>query len=122
MAGEGFGELMIANVRFRTDPREYTPLTWPRRHSVHPVIGGGVMIQDFGVHPKDIKLTLKSGQEWKLDKDTVAALHRLFRAPNPTYTLSDWLDNEFTVFMARYDPLPSEPHLFTYELDLHVVA
>ena len=122
MAAKGFSEVALGDVLFRVDHREYAPLTWPRRHSVHPVIGGGVTIQDFGVHPKDVKLVLTSGYQQPMATSTVARLHELFRARNSQYTFSDWLDNEFTVFFARFDPRPLEPDKFTCEIELQVTA
>lgn len=121
MADEGCGEVTLGDVRFRTDPREYTPLAWPRRYSVHPVIGGKSVIQDFGVNPKDAMLTLKSGQQCTLDNDTQAALHQMYLARGASYRLTDWLGNEFTVFMTRFHPRPSQPEKFTYEMDLQVM-
>jgi hypothetical protein len=119
---EGFGQVTLGGVRFHTDPNQYSPLTWPRRYSVHQGIGGSVTIQDFGVSPQDVRLLLRSGPQWKLDRQTVAELHRLARASNPTYTFTDWLDNEFSVFFGRFDPRPSDSGTFTFEMELHVMS
>jgi hypothetical protein len=122
MADQQCGEVTLGNVSFRTDPHDYEPLAWPRRYSVHRVIGGKNVIQDFGVNPKDAVLRLKSGQQCTLNRDTVAALDEMFRARGASYTLTDWLGNEFTVFMSHFHPRPSEPETFTYEMNLQVTG
>lgn len=72
---EGFGQFTLGGVRFHADPNQYAPLTWPRRYSVHQGLGGSVTIQDFGVTPRDVRLLLRSGSQWK-DHDSAGCADR----------------------------------------------
>lgn len=129
MSFPAIGTIIIDGVRLTYDPSLYKPLEWPKRFSVHPVLGGGVVIQDFGVRQGDLLLKF-TGQN-PLAGDVVAALHTRYRAPGGVYPVTDWLGNVFSVVIERFAPVPLRTGvdldgapltLWSYELDLRVVT
>lgn len=123
-----FGKVFLGGVQFDTDPQVYEPLNWPKRHSIFQGINGSVTIQDFGHFAKDNMLRLSSGSTGYLNQATVKALHDRFRTKASVFTLTDWMDNEFTVFFISFTPvatfigLSDSDNLFTYEMVLRVTA
>ncbi len=115
------GTLYLGGVRFSTDPQPYEAYEWPKRMSEHPVLGGSVIIQDFGTHAKDLTITLGSGQNQFLEQSVVTALDTMYRTKGATYQLTDWLGNDMTVFIAAFKPTGTFlGSLFTYTLTLRV--
>ncbi len=124
-----FGGVVFDGVQFNTDPSVYEPLNWAKRFSVTQAIGGKVVIQDFGTFMKDNTLRLGSGSNNPLDDAVVQALHSRFRTRGVAFTLTDWLGNQFTVFMKVFVPIPlkkgidragNASSLYTYTLELQV--
>lgn len=129
------GTVYLDGLQFTTDPAIYETYQWDKRTSAHPLILAAagtpsVVVQDFGVRTSDLMLKLGSGPNF-IDHVLFDKLHERYRAVGATYSLTDWLDNHFTVFMERFhatafkkgrmsngDPVT----LFTYELDLRVTA
>jgi len=117
------GSVYLGGVRFSTDPQPYESYEWPKRMSEHPVLGGSVIIQDFGTHQKDLTITLGSGQNQYLEQSVVVALDAMYRTKGATYQLTDWLGNDMTVFIAAFKPTGTFiGTLFTYTLTLRVRA
>jgi hypothetical protein len=115
------GSVFLDSVRFTTDPSVYEP-TWPKRHSIHAGLGGGVTIQDFGVTAKDQVLRLQSSGQY-LDRATIDALDTRYRTRGAVYTFTDWVGTTATVFMTIFRVIPTRlPDLYEYELELRVVA
>ncbi len=98
------GLLTLGGVQFTTDPDPYEHYQWPKRMSEHPYIGGGVVIQDFGVNKADLTITLGSGNSQFLERSVVLSLDTMYRTKGTTYTLTDWLGNEMTVFISEFKP------------------
>jgi hypothetical protein len=127
MAITTIGKTILDGVTFDTDPQIYEPLNWPKRHSVHRGIGGVVTIQDFGTFKKDNTIRLVSGATGFMNQATVDSFHVKFRTKGATFTFTDWLDNEFAVFILRFRPVATfigesdSDNLYTYEMDLHVL-
>lgn len=116
------GRVFLDSVQFTADPETYEPLNWAKRHSVHPVIGGGVTIQDFGTFAKDNTVRLSSGTAL-LDTFVVDAIHLKYRTPAATYTFTDWMNNSFTVFILDFRAWPNfVGPLWAYEMQLQVIA
>ncbi len=126
------GGVFLNGVQFSTDPEPYEPLNWPRRHSVHMTIGGGVTIQDFGLVQRDDTLKLGSGSERFLDEAVMLQLYALYQTRGTVYTLTDWLGNSFTVFIKDFRVWPFKRgagrggagviSLWRYTMDLHVLT
>ena len=117
------GTVYLGGVRFTTDPVPYEAYEWPKRMSEHPVLGGSVILQDFGTHAKDLTITLGSGQNQVLEKSVVLALDGMYRTRGATYQLTDWLGNDMTVFIVAFKPTGTFlGTLFTYTLTLRVRA
>lgn len=116
------GGVFIGGIRFSTNPESYEPLNWKKRHSIHSTIGGGVTIQDFGVFMKDNTFKLASGRGQFLDQATFLALHALWRTKGVTFSLTDWLLNDFTVFIKEFVPVPFKTDLYTYTMELQITA
>lgn len=93
------GLITLGGYQFPTDPRTYESYVWPKRMSVHETLGGGVKVQDFGLHAVDLRLELASGDNY-IDTTMVRALDSLYAYPNGRYTLIDWLGNEITVYFV----------------------
>jgi hypothetical protein len=130
------GSIFLDGVQFTFDPTTYRPLDWPKRFSVHPIISNPgdpvrTVIQEFGVTQGDLPLKL-TGQN-PLSDDVVRAFLTRYRAPTPNggYVVTDWLDDQFNVFIERFFPVPLKTGrdaegalltLYTYELDLRVLT
>ena len=123
-----FGKVFLDGVQFDTDPQIYEPTNWAKRHSITPGIGGTVTIQDFGHFAKDNMVRLSSGPTGYLNQATVIALHARFRSKALVFSLTDWMDNEYTVFIVSFRPVATfigesdSDNLFTYEMELRVTA
>lgn len=117
------GQIVLGNVQLTTDPSVYEPARWPKRASEHPVLGGGVVIQEFGRYAKDLTVHLASGETQFLSESVVNSLDTMHATKGATYTLTDWLGNEFTVWLSKWDPVPTNlPDLWRYDLVLRVRA
>lgn len=117
------GTVYLGGVRFTTDPVPYEAYEWPKRMSEHPVLGGSVIIQDFGTHKKDLTITLGSGDKQYLEQSVVTSLDTMYRTKGATYQLTDWLGNDMTVFIAAFKPTGTFlGTLFTYTMTLRVRA
>ncbi len=127
MAITTIGRIVLDGVTFDTDPQTYEPLNWRKRQTVLRGISGSVTIQDFGTFKKDNTIRLVSGATGFLNQSTVATFHTKFRTKAATFTLTDWLDNEFSVFIMDFRPvatfigLDDSDNLFTYSMDLQVL-
>ena len=115
--------------QFTTDPQDYSPLNWTKRHSVLPGLQGSVTIQDFGTFKKDDVVRLRSGDGF-LTKAKVSTFHAKFRTKGATFSFTDWLGNAFTVFIRSFTPVPTfipdDPDgsgtLYRYDMELQVVS
>jgi hypothetical protein len=121
------GTVTLGSVQFTTDPGIYEPFNWKKRMSKHPGLQGAMTIQDFGRFAKDLTIRLGSGgqngSQQYLEQAAVVALDGYYAAKGVTYTLTDWLGNEFTVFIEEFRPVPTFlGSLFTYEMSLHVLG
>jgi hypothetical protein len=116
------GSIFLGGVRFSTNPETYEPLNWKKRWSKHPTIGGNVTIQDFGVFMKDDVFKLASGRGQFLDQATFLALHALWRTKGVNFTFTDWLVNNLTVFISDFIPVVFKTDLYTYTMQLEIVA
>lgn len=126
--------VFLGGVQFSTDPEPYEPLNWVKRHSIHQTIGGGVVIQDFGTFMKDNTLKLGSGRERFLDQAVMLLLYNKYLARGTVYAFTDWLGNDFDVFIKSFVPQPfkrgmgkagSGPDpitLWTYTMELQVLT
>ena len=114
------GGVYLDGLQFTTDPETYEPFNWEKRISEHRAIGSRVIIQDFGIAQKDLVLNLASGQSRFLRESLVTSLHTRYRTLGATYTLTDWLNNQFTVFIWSFVPVPFRPDLYTYRMTLKV--
>lgn len=123
------GHVFLDGVQFTTDPQDYSPLNWEKRHSVLPGLQGSVTIQDFGTFKKDDVVRLTSGASGFLTQSVVASFHGKFRTKGAVFSFTDWLGNSFTVFVKSFVPVPTfypdDPDgsgtLYTYNLELQVV-
>lgn len=124
------GQVFLDGVQFTTDPSVYETLNWEKRYNVTQAIGGKVTIQDFGTFMKDNTVKLGSGNANVLNHTVVLALHDRFRVRGVQYTYTDWLSNNFSVFIKRFvpivlkrgiDPAGNLTTLYTYEMELHVL-
>lgn len=117
------GTVYLNNVQFTSDPEVYEPANWPKRFSEHPTIGGGRTIQDFGRRAKDLEVHLASGANQYMEQSVVNSIDTMHATKGATYTLTDWLGNEFTVWVRDWKPVPTHlPGLWTYDLVLRVVS
>jgi hypothetical protein len=98
------GGVSINGIQFSTDPDPYEHLIWPKRHSVHKTIGGGQIIQDFGMFATDNSMKLGSGNQNYMDGVTMQAIDAIYRTRGITYTLLDYLGNNFEVFITSFIP------------------
>lgn len=116
------GNLYLAGQQFTSDPDVYER-EWPKRMSEHPVLGGSVIIQDYGRFAKDLTLTLQSGEGQFLEKSLVDTLDGMAATKGATYALVDWEGTEATVFIANFDPQPTRlGSLYRYTMTLRVRA
>ena len=117
------GTVYLDGLRFTTDPAVYEPLNWPKRFSVHEGLEGSVTIQDFGVTMKDNVVRLQSGDRQYMEQSLAEALHTRFRTKGVTYTLTDWVGNQLTVFILSFTPKPTFiGTLWTYSMELRVLG
>ena len=98
------GAVVLGGVTFNTDPDPYEHQNWSKRYSVFKTIGGGQVIQDFGLVQADITVQLASGQTQFIDEVTRANLNALYATRGVSYTLTDYLGNQFTVFIQDFKP------------------
>jgi len=116
------GRIVLGGTTFTCDPETYEPWNWAKRHSVHPVIGGGVTIQDFGTYAKDNTVRIGSGR-YLIDSFVADALHTKYRTAAATYTLTDWMSNTFVVFITNFRAWPNfVGPLWAYEMELQVIS
>jgi hypothetical protein len=128
------GGVILDGVQFNTDPETYEPLNWPKRYSTHMAIGGAFTIQDFGLFAKDNTVRLVSGQTRPMEESVVAAIRSRYATKAGTFSFTDWVGNDFIVFIERFTPIPLKKgrdnnpiaggtlSLYTYSLDLHVLV
>jgi hypothetical protein len=116
------GGIFLDSVRFTTDPETYEPLTWAKRYSIHQAIGGKVTIQDFGTFMKDNEIKIVSGNAQFFDQATVISLHSRWRTRGATFILTDWMENNFTVFIMEFPPVNFRPNFYRYSMRCKVVA
>ena len=115
------GLITIGGVQLTTDPDVYECFNWPKRWSKHPGIDGSVVIQDFGKVARDLVLQLQSGGSQFLNEDTVKAIQAADAVKGALYALTDWMGNDFDVFIGNFHPVPTRlPGLYTYSMELHV--
>ena len=114
------GLITLGGTQFPCDPGVYEPMRWAKRLSLHQGIGNSVTIQDFGITVKDLVIRLESGPNQFLDTIAVKALHGLFRTLGGEWTLTDWLGNQMTVFIADFEPKFFTVDLWTYTMTLLV--
>jgi hypothetical protein len=129
MTFAAIGQVFLDGVQFTTDPQDYDPVQWEKRHSVHKGLQGAVTVQDFGTFKKDNTVRLGSGASGFLSQSVVSSFHTKFRTKGATYSFTDWLGNSFTVFIKSFVPvptfLPDDPDgtgcLYTYSMELQVL-
>ena len=119
------GRVILNGITFLTDPRNYKPMAWEKRYSVFKGIGGTVTIQDFGIYQKDDVIALGSGgDQGVLDGEAARQFHAMWRTKGVTYNFYDWLGNNFTVFMTKFQAWPlmivKDP-FYEYEMELQVL-
>lgn len=121
------GGIYIGGVQLNTDPDTYEPSNWKKRFSMHPVVGGGVVIQDFGFFARDNTIRLGGSRAQLIDEETRLALDTLDRIRGATHTFTDWLGNDFMVFITNFTAIPFKRgggdgtdviSLFTYVMEL----
>jgi hypothetical protein len=123
MTVEARGTVYLGGERFTTDPQVYEPLQWPKRATVHPGLQGALTVQDFGTYAKDNSIHLASGSSGYMEQSVVAAIHTKYRIPGASYTLTDWMGNEFTVFILEFTATPTFiGTLCTYSITLQVLG
>lgn len=123
MVVPALGIVTLDGIQFTTDPQVYEPTNWDKRHSIHKGLGGAVTIQDFGTFQKDNTVRLASGSSGYLEESVVISLHTRFRTKGATFILTDWRDNEFTVFIRSFKPVPTFfASLYTYTMELQVTV
>ena len=125
------GGIVIGGLQLDTDPAIYEPQNWKKRESYHPTAGGGGVTQDFGLPQKDLKITLASGPGQFMQESTRGLLQTLYATLGATYVLTDWLGNNFTVFIVDFTPVPWKQgrdaagnliRLYTYKMPLRVIT
>ena len=58
-----------------------------------------------------------------MEQSVVNSIDTMHATKGATYTLTDWLGNEFTVWVRDWKPVPTHlPGLWTYDLVLRVVS
>ena len=120
MSYTAIGHIVIGGVTLSTDPETYENYDWPKRWSKHEGMNGQATIQDFGHVARDLILRLVSGNQF-LDEAVVTALDAAWRAKGTLYNLTDWLGNDFDVFIANFKPITTRlPGFYTYTMELHV--
>lgn len=129
------GGVYLDSIQFDTTPDPYKPLEWEKRYSEHMTIKKfgelrGMVIQDFGVTPKDNLIILQSGTERLMNEDVVKLMYNRWQRLGVTYTFSDWLGNSFMVFIRQFKAEPFKRgaadstggiiSLYKYEMELRV--
>jgi len=72
---------------------------------------------------KDNVVRLQSGDRQYMEQGLVEALHARYRTKGATYTLTDWIGNQFTVFILSFIPKPTFlGTLWTYSMELRVLG
>ena len=121
MSLQARGKITIGSVQLTTDPERYER-QWPKRYSEHPGIAGSFTIQDFGRYAMDMLIRLVSGQQF-ITLAVVEALDAAYGVQGATYSFTDWLGNEFTVFIRDFKPdVTFIDNLHTYTLELRVMS
>jgi hypothetical protein len=122
MAVTAIGKVYLGGVQFTTDPQDYRPFTWPKRASIHPGVQGAFTIQDFGLWKKDNLVVLGSGGAGYMEELVVKSLHTKYQTRGATYTLTDWMGNEYTCWIEDFQPVPTfQGTLYTYTMQLRVL-
>lgn len=127
------GGVVLGGVTFNTDPNPYEHQNWKKRFSVFKTIGGGQVIQDFGLVQADLTVQLASGQAQFIDEVVRAALQTLYATRGASYTFTDYLGNDFTVFIQNFIPTifkmgggasPSytATQVYHYKMELQVIT
>lgn len=98
------GGIVLGGVTFNTDPDPYEHQNWNKRYSVFKTIGGSQVIQDFGLVQADLTVQLASGNAQFIDEVVRAALQTLYATRGTSYTFTDYLGNDFTVFIQDFKP------------------
>lgn len=89
---------------------------------MHRGLNGSVTVQDFGLFAKDNRIRIESGDQY-LSTAVVDALQARYQTPGATYTLTDWLGNEFTVFILDFRPVEAQlGGAWRYSMDLVVLG
>jgi len=128
------GGIYLGGVQFNTDPDPYKPFEWDKRVSEHMTIKNpgelrGLVIQDFGMTPRDNQIILGSGRERLMSEDIVTQLYMRLRQLGATHFFEDWLGNQFMVFMKEFKAVPFKRggdgqggviSLYTYDMKLRV--
>jgi hypothetical protein len=96
-----------AQIQLTADPSNYSPWVWRKRQSIHPGVGGSLTVQDFGITLKDQTVEIKGELEQFMENSVVASVFALFKVKGAVYKLTDWLDNEFTVYIEEFQPVPN---------------
>jgi len=118
----------LDGVVFVTDPRPYDPLNMIKRDDRVAGVALSSTIQDTGLTLLDTTIRLGSGETQVLDKATVKALTQRAFIPAAEYAFSDWLGNEFSVYIHMFHPVVRiqgmTPNgvdvLFTYDMELYI--
>jgi len=98
------GGVVLGGVTFNTDPDPYEHQNWKKRATVFKTIGGGQVIQDFGLVQVDNTVQLQSGQAQFIDEVVRASLQTLYATKGAAFTFTDYLGNQFTVFILDFKP------------------
>lgn len=116
------GRVYIDGIQFTTDPEPYQPFEWEKRTSIHKVIGGKVVIQDFGLFAADNMLKLGSGSRYLIDTFVIDSIQAMY-ATGGSHTLTDWMGNAFTIFINRFRVWPNiVGPLYFYEMDCQTLT
>lgn len=121
----GLSLVVLGGTALDIDPETLVILSGKRRGSVHKLIGGDTLIQDFGINVGDMMISF-SGM--LTDIATLQALMTLYRLTGGIHTYTDFKDNEFTVaFEPGEESFQAEPNRgstvsFKYTIKLRVVT
>lgn len=125
MAYLGVSQIKLDGIPLDIDPQNYVMLGGRRRGSIHPVIDGGVVIQDRGFSAGDMTLSL-SGQITNLT--TLQALFAIYRRTAHTFIFEDFKDNIFVVCFTpgvesfTASPIQGSNRGYTFNISLMVVS
>lgn len=111
-----------STIILTSDPSTYEPFTWEKRISVHKVLGGDVVIQDFGLFAKDNVVHISSGDRGPIDKFIKELLRSLY-ATGGSYRIQDWMGNDYmaTIINFKWWPHIVDP-LYFYDMTLQVTS